>query len=548
MAKESRWQEGRQRIVSALAKLLREKGWPAGTDAIAVEPPSEPGHGDLSTNLAFRLAGRLRRAPREIAAELVAGWPQEEIAQARAEGAGFVNFTLDTAWLSRVVEQILEDPNDYGSAEFGRGQRVLMEFVSANPTGPLVVVNGRSAAVGDTLARAFRLAGFEADREYYVNDAGNQIHKLGHAMALRLRELKGDPIGEWPEGVYPGAYVRDLAEQYRRECGREEASEAEYDALGNWAADKIRASHEAELARFGVSFERWFSERELRESNAPQAVLEQLRERGYLETREGAEWFLSQQLGDDKDRVMVKSDGSLTYFVPDAAYHAHKFERGYDWVIDLLGPDHHGYIARLQALVEALGYPRDRLEILIIQLVRLMRGGEPVRMSKRGGQFVTLGELIDEVGADPARWFFLERAPNTPMDFNLDLAELKSNENPVFYVQYAGARIKSLLRQASDPAAPFDLRVLTSPEERALLVLLAQFPQWVVRVAADRAPQYLPRYLTDLAGAFHAFYRQHRILDAPAPEGPARLALARAVLAVLAQGTGLMGVSLPDSM
>ncbi|MBX5466040.1 MAG: arginine--tRNA ligase [Firmicutes bacterium] len=544
----SRYAQAKAAIQNQLSVLVQR--WDAGLvpEAIAVEEPTEPGHGDLVSNVAFRLARTLRRPPRAVAEELAAAWsPHPALEPPEVGGAGFLNFRLRTAWLAEVVREVLEAGPRYGSSDVGGGQRALLEFVSANPTGPLVVVNGRSAAVGDTLARLMAAAGWQVEREYYVNDAGNQIERLGEAMSLRLRELRGQPLPDpWPEGVYPGEYVRDLAQRWLA-AGRPTPETVE--ALGEWAAEALRAEQEQELLRFGVRYDRWFSERALRRSGACEALLERLRREGLLVEADGAEWFLSTRWGDDKDRVMVKSDGSWTYFVPDAAYHADKLARGYDVAIDLLGPDHHGYIGRLKALVQALGYPAERLEVHIVQLVRLVRGGQTVRMSKRGGSFVTLGELVDEVGVDPARWFFLERAMDTPLDFDLDLAQLKSNDNPVYYVQYAAARIKSLARLAPAESLPDpDLSQLQEPEARALLLDLARFPDLVAKAAQSRAPHLLPRYLHQLAGDFHLFYRLYRILQAPPPQAAARLALSRAVLVVLERGLGLMGISVPERM
>jgi arginyl-tRNA synthetase len=543
---KSRYLRAVEEIARQLLAIVRAQGWEVAEDAVLVQPPSEPGHGDLTSNVAFRLARVVRRPPQAIAETLAQKWVEHPVAEApEVGGAGFLNFRLKTPWLAAVVDEVLEQGSQYGNSEEGKGRRALLEFVSANPTGPLVVANGRAAAVGDTLARLMEAAGWHVEREYYVNDAGNQIQRLGQAMALRLQELRGQPVAVWPEGVYPGAYVRRLAEQWLAE-GRPLAAEVE--ELGRWAAEVLRAEQEQELLRFGVRYDRWFSERRLRESGACEAVLSQLRASGWLVEEDGAQWFLSTHWGDDKNRVMVKSDGSWTYFVPDAAYHADKLKRGYDLLIDLLGPDHHGYLGRLKALVQALGYPEDRLEVRIVQLVRLVRGGEPVRMSKREGEFVTLAELVDEVGVDPARWFFLERAMDTPLDFDLDLAQLRTNENPVYYVQYAAARIKSLLRSAQGPSQAYSAAELVEPEERALLLGLARFPDVVAEAARERAPHYLPRFLTELAGDFHLFYRRHRILNAPGPLAAARLALSQAVLVVLERGLGLMGISVPDRM
>ncbi len=535
---------------------MQDQGLDGQDSAILIETPTERGHGDLTSSFALKAARAARMAPRQLADRLKEWWPAvPAVAEVEVAGPGFVNFTLNTRWLAEVVNQVRIAPARYGESQVGAGRRVLLEFVSSNPTGPLVVVSGRAAAVGDSLARIMQAAGFSVDREFYVNDAGNQIATLGHALRLRLWQRSGrDVLTDWPDGVYPGDYVKAVAARFAAEHPErapQTLTEADDGWLGQYAAESLRAEHEQVLARFGVTFDRWFSERSLREERLPEQIVERLAARGFIEERDGAKWFRSTAFGDDKDRVMVKSDGTYTYFVPDAAYHAGKFDRGYDWVIDLLGPDHHGYVRRLRAVVEALGYPPDSLDVMIVQLIRLLRGGEIVRMSKRGGNFVALEDLMDEAGVDATRYFFVERAPETPMDFDLDLAQMKSADNPVYYIQYAGARIHSLLRQwrASEPAeAPLNLDVLNHPAERALLVTLARFPDVVARAAGERAPQLLPRYLTDLAGEYHAFYRQHRILEAEPAVRQARLALSEAVLAVLTRGLACLGISQPEQM
>lgn len=552
----SRFAEAQAQIQEAIREFLRASGWDEAVSEVVIEPPTERGRGDLTTSFALKYAKATGVPPRRLAEQCISRWRRPPaVAAVEVAGPGFINFTLDTRWLAEVVNQVRVAAKSYGNSGEGQGARVLIEFVSANPTGPLVVVSGRAAAVGDSLARILTAAGFRVDREFYVNDAGNQIRLLGQALRLRLLEKLGRGVGgPWPEGVYPGEYVKDIAARYlaeNPEVDEQALSHADDFALGSYAAETLRQEQEKVLARFGVVFDQWLSERSLREAGLPEQVIARLAQRGYLLQRDGAQYFLSSQFGDDKDRVMVKSDGTYTYFVPDAAYHAGKFDRGYDYVIDLLGPDHHGYVGRLKAVVQALGYPPERLEILIIQLVRLVRDGELVRMSKRGGSFVTLEDLMDEAGVDATRYFFLERAPETPMDFDLGLAQLRSSDNPVYYIQYAGARVKSLLRQwqaSGQSTVPLDLDYLTAPLERDLLVHLARFPDVVARSAQERAPQWIPRYLTELAGAFHAFYRHHRILEEIPPVRQARLALAEAVLVVITRGLDLLGISQPEQM
>lgn len=552
----SRLDEARHEIRRVIVDFLSREGFGDLADAVRLDVPTEPGHGDLTTSFALKVQGRTKIPPRELLSRLMPVWEGvDAVESADIAGPGFLNFVLKTQWLAHAVLDVLDHPDTYGNSTVGQGQRVLLEYVSANPTGPMVVVSGRAAAVGDTLARAMSASGYAVSREFYVNDAGNQIATLGHALALRLRELAGeDVMSSWPENVYPGEYVKDLARAYQAlhpDCDPKTIDSTEYPELGSWAAEQIRRGHEEALRQFGVTFDRWYSEKSLREAGAPEAIVARLAERGYVVERDGAQWFTSTQFGDDKDRVLVRSDKTFTYFVPDIAYHADKFDRGFDYVIDLLGPDHHGYVGRMRAVVEALGYPPERLEIMIVQLVRLLRGSELVRMSKRGGTFVALEDLIEEAGVDPARFFLLERAPQTPMDFDLNLAILKGPDNPVYYVQYAGARIHSILRQwqaLNQPDVPLDVSLLQQSEERSLIVLLARFPEVVARVSQERAPQHLPKFLTELASAFHSFYRMHRILDAEPAVRRARLDLVRAVLAVTTRGLDLMGIQQPEEM
>ncbi len=553
---ESVWEQARLHIRAGLQVAALSLGAEIPIDQIEVAAPTEEGHGDFAANLAFRLSKVLKRAPTTIATELAEGFAVPAmVGRLEVAGPGFLNFWLDSEWLARVLPQAAANPRTYGSLP-SNGQRVLIEFVSANPTGPLVVVNGRAAAWGDSLARLLAMAGYTVDREFYVNDAGVQVTKLGQAMAIRLAARQGVPLPEeWPEGVYPAAYVKDLAEDYaasHEDWPTRSQDPAAWPELGGWAAEQLRAQQEGELERFGVHFDRWFSEKSLRQAGDPERVIAQLDHLGHLYEREGARWFRSTHFGDQKDYVVVKSDGGYTYIVPDAAYHAEKFQRGYDLLIDLLGPDHHGHLSRMRAMMAGLGYPPDRLEMLMIQMVRLLRGGQTVKMSKRGGTFVTLAELMDDVEIDPARWFFVERSSDTPMDFDLDLAQLKTQDNPVYYVQYAGARIHSILEAYAErfpqDEASFEPSQLIQPLEQILIRDVAKMPSVVLRAAEQRAPQAMCRYLTEMATHFHAFYRQHRILDETPSLRRARIELIQAVLVALSQAMAVIGVSVPERM
>lgn len=546
----SRLEEARAAISAALVSLLEQMGVVDAASLVTVDYPTEAGHGDFTCNVALKVARVLKRNPREVAQELAAGWPLVPgVAALEAAGPGFLNFSLDTAWVADVVRRINAHPTRYGESPVGQGERVLIEFVSANPVGPMVVVNGRAAAIGDSLARIMRLAGYAADREFYVNNGGVQVEKLGQAIWLRLREMAGEEVeSSWPEGVYPGDYVKDLAKQYQETYGLPD--HPDYARLGEYGARHFQAQHQAVLGRFGVHFERWFEEKTLRDAGAAEAVVEELRQRGFTREEDGALWFESTRFGDDKDRVIVKSNGELTYMVPDVAYHAGKFRRGYDRAIDLLGPDHHGYVNRIRAAMEALMGKGDQLEVILVQMVRLVRDGEAVKMSKRRGQYVPLEDMLEDAGIDAARFFFVERAPETPMDFDLGLAQLKTQANPVYYVQYAGARIRSILRQVDEElwTGEPDLSHLQEPAERQVIMDLARFPEVVARAAVERAPQLLPRYLTELAAGFHAFYRLHRVLGEDAAVSRSRIALLKAVLHVLERGAWCIGVSIPESM
>lgn len=525
---------------------------------IELELPKEKEHGDLASNLALVLARQAKKAPRAVAESLLRHFSSAGTWVERVEvaGPGFINFFLDPGWLYLVPRLIEEQGEGYGRTDVGQGQKVMVEFVSANPTGPLVLVSARAAAVGDTLANLLDWAGFQVHREFYINDAGNQVGRLAQSLEIRLRQQLGEEL-PFPEDGYPGEYLIDLARQLLEEEGARVLDLPEDERrrqLADYAVTKLVAEQKKALAEYGVNFDRWFSERSLHETGAVREVIEILQARGLTYEQDGALWFKSTAFGDDKDRVLVKSDGEYTYFVPDIAYHLNKYRRGFDRVIDLLGPDHHGYFGRLRAAVEALGYPGDSLEIMIVQLVRLVRQGQAVRMSKRRGEFVTMEELVSEVGKDAARFFFLMRSADSPMDFDLDLAQLQGNENPVFYVQYAHARIASLLRQAQEvgavvpAAAATELGLLASEEEKNLLKKLAEFPEEVLEAALAREPHRMTRYLLELAGLFHYFYTRHRVLGEKPEVMAARLVLAKVTGQVLRNALGLIGVTAPERM
>ncbi len=521
---------------------------------VIVEKPRDPDHGDLATNAALVLAGLARCSPRKLAEQLcrVMG-PQIEGSRhfdcLEIAGPGFVNLRFSDAYLYDLVAAI-DAEDSYGSWDTGGGRRVLVEFVSANPTGPLVVVQARSAALGDVMRRLLRRIGYDADSEYYVNDVGGQINRLGLSMECRVRELKGEDVS-LPGDAYPGEYVMDLARRYLQTCGDQGMSR---EVLGRFAAEELIREQRELLKRYGVEFDRWYRESEVRAQGGPERVLGLLRERGHLYDEDGAVWLRSTAFGDDKDRVLVKSDGSFTYFMPDLAYHLDKLERGYEWLIDILGPDHHGYVARMQAGLRALGYPGDVLCVLLSQWVRLLSDGTEMSMSKRAGTFVPMEELLDEVGTDAARFFFVMRSPSSPLDFDLELAKAQSSDNPVYYAQYAHARISGIMSEAErrgiepDADRGASLHVLEHPREHQLIRFLGDFPGEVLQAGENLEPQRIASYVLDLAASFHIFYTECRILSSDARMTVARLHLVRACQKVLASALDLLGVDAPDRM
>jgi len=526
---------------------------------LEVEVPREAGHGDWASNVALALAKSARRPPREIAQSLIASLDVDPAVVSAVEtaGAGFLNFRLAPAWLQATVRRILAEPDTYGASEAGGGEKVLVEYVSANPTGPLNVVSARAASIGDTLIRIMNAAGWRAAGEFYCNDWGLQAELFGASIRTRFAESTGASAPPIPEEGYSGDYVAELAKELDAATGRSWLTLPERDQrlkFGAWGIDRMLEVQKAELERFGARIDRFVRESELHRGGAVDSARERLHAQRLLEQREGALWFRSTQFGDQEDRVVVRSNGEPTYFLADAAYHHDKFSRGFDRLIDLLGPDHHGHVARMEGVIEALGWPRDHFDVIMIQWVRLLRAGEVVKMSKRSGDFITLRELIDEVGVDAARFFFLMRRAESPMDFDLELAVRRTEENPVYYVQYAHARIAHVLAYAKDQGVPEPdpgkarLDLLTEPETETLLRGLAGFPSLVAAAARSREPHRIPAYLKDLAARFHSFYHQHRVVTADAERTAARLLLTRATGVVLRRGLHLLGVSAPETM
>ncbi len=525
-------------------------------DEVQLEIPKNPEHGDFSTNLAMTLAKPERKAPRKIADVLVAALQGNPLCdKIEIAGPGFINFRLAASCWYGVLDQITAQGSNYGRSQIGAGTKIQVEFVSANPTGPLHIGHGRGAVVGDAVAAVLQAAGFEVQREYYINDAGNQISTLGRSILLRLRELQGETI-EFPVDGYQAGYIAELAAKYRSEQGElSGVSEAEaIESCARFGVAEVLTWIEADLRDFGIEFDHWYSEKSLYDRAMVDQELNKLKEKGLSFTEEGALWLRTTEFGDDKDRVLVKSDGSYTYFASDVAYHMEKFDRGFDRVIDVWGADHHGYIPRMKAMLAGLGHPPEDLEVLLIQMVNLLRDGKPYIMGKRSGNFITLKEVVGEVGRDACRFFFLMRRCDSQLDFDLELAKQQGSDNPVYYVQYAHARVCSINRNAAEAgvkipqSGEIDYSRLELTEELALVKQLARFPETVVSAALSYEPHRVIFYLQDLAAQFHSYYNRYRVLVDDPASSRARLYLVNSVRTVLANALHLLGLSAPERM
>ncbi|MBN1855637.1 MAG: arginine--tRNA ligase [Dehalococcoidia bacterium] len=522
---------------------------------IVIERPQDPTHGDFASGIALRLARSVRMNPLQLAQVIVDKLePMSEIDSVNIAAPGFINFELKQNWLTGLVNTIVESPDTYGNTKTASGEKVQIEFVSANPTGPLHVGHGRGAVLGSTLANVLVAAGYVVEREYYLNDTGNQIRTFGRSLYARYRQQLGDAVEVASDG-YMGDYVVDLARAIVETHGRQFADMPEQEAaqaLADIATVTLTEGIRKDLLSLNVEFDNWFSEKSLYASGEYQHVMDILRERGYIAEREGAIWFESSLLGEDKDNVLVRTDKTPTYFASDVAYHYDKLvKRGFDRVIDIWGADHQGHIPRMKAVVKTLGKDPEQLTVLTCQLVTLRRGKEIVRASKRSGDVVALGELVEEVGADACRYIFLSRSADSQMDFDIELATKQSADNPVYYVQYAYARIASILRNAKERGLseePGNPDLLTDEAELALLRVLSRLPEIVDEVARTLEPHHLPHYAQELATAFHAFYKQCRVLSDNAELTQARIGLAKATKIVLARTLALMGVSAPEQM
>lgn len=559
-------------IKEGLGQLLKEAlsgtlggGKDLGDIASSFEAPREEKFGDLSTNIVFRLAKEMKRPPRPLAEEVQKsletlvrrGTLKDRISKISVEGPGFINFYYSNKEIANVLLKIKKEGKDFGKPNNIQKKNILLEFVSANPTGPLTVAHGRQAALGDSLAIILKFCGHAVTKEYYNNDEGVQIETLGKSTELRAREILGGQTLEMPENFYKGAYLVDTAKELIAKKGEALmmlAPEERMRICADFAKEAILQGIKKDLNDFGVTFDHYFSQGELMKSGKVERALEALKKKGFVYEQDGAVWFKSTHFGDDKDRVLIKSDKSYTYLLPDIAYHEEKFRRKFDFLIDILGPDHHGYIPRIKASMEALGFPKGALEILIAQLVTLFEGEKTLRMSTRAGEFVTLREILDEVGKDAGRFFFLMRKFDAHLDFDLALAKSQTPENPVFYIQYAHARIESIKKTCEEKSGEISwgsedcLAALSNPAEIRLMRVLSQYEDAILGAEKTLEPYRLVPYLMELAGTFHKFYAENRVVTEDAALTQARMMLVISTQAVLRSGLGLLGVSAPLKM
>ena len=576
---------GLEALVASAISTLRARGEldVESVPSVVIERTRDPRHGDFACPVALGLARAARVNPRDLAARIVAALPAaSDVKSTAVAGPGFINFTMAEGAFQRIAADVVDSDTPWGRSRRFAGKRVQVEFVSVNPTGPLHVGHGRGAACGAAVANLLEAVGWDVEREYYVNDAGRQMDILTLSVWLRYLDAIEWPVRPaFPGGGYRGEYIRDIARELAREhdarLGRDLSGtpptedddalldaliarartalgERDYALVADAVLEGILGGIRDDLARFGVVFDRWFSERDLVSSGAVPRVLEILRERGKAYEHDGALWFNAAAHGDEKDRVLVRANGQGTYFASDVAYHLDKFERGFDRVIDVWGADHHGYIARVKGAIRALGLDADAFDVVIVQLASLWRGTERVAMSTRSGEFVSLRNLVDEVGAEAARFFYVLRKSDQHLDFDLELAKSQSNENPVYYVQYAHARIASVLRRAREEAGEGNgldfghVERLTERHELDLLKTLSRYPEVIESAAQACEPHQLAQYLRELANAFHSFYNAHTILSREADLKSARLTLAEATRRVVADGLGLLGVGAPVTM
>lgn len=525
---------------------------------IEVEPPANPQHGDYAANAAMILAAQAKQNPRKIAQIIQENISDEEniIEKTQIAGPGFINFFLkDEVWHNS-LKNIDEQKEKFGRIDSGGSKKVQVEFVSANPTGPLHIGHARGAVVGDVIANLLTTAGYKIFKEYYINDAGNQMNNLGKSVLLRYRELTGEKI-DFPETCYRGDYIKDISREILDSEGGMYLKANEEETIRYFtqvAGRKILEEIKVDLKDFGVTFDEYFSEKELYQDNGVKNLLNKLQKQGFVYSDGETLWFKTTSFGDEKDRVVIRKNGEPTYFAADIAYHQNKFSRGFEMIIDIWGADHHGYMPRMWAGVQALGYNKDALKIILVQLVNLLRGGVPAAMSTRSGEFVTLREVLDEVGRDAARYNFLMRRSDSHLDFDLELAKKQSTENPVYYVQYAHARICSIIRMAQERAialpdyADIDPGLLSEPEERTIIKMLVRYPEMIQGAANSLEPHRVTFYLNELAGVFHSYYNKNKVISGDEKLTGARLFLTKTVRIVLQNALNILGVSAPEKM
>ncbi len=525
---------------------------------IEVEVPKIESHGDFSTNIAMVTAPIQKMPPRKIAESILKHVtdPDNILAKTEIAGPGFINFFINIWSWYPVLQKIHQEDIRYGASDIGNGEKIQVEFVSSNPTGPLHVGHGRGAAVGDSVANILRFCGYDVQREYYINDSGRQIDTLGRSVFLRYKELLGEKI-QFSEDYYQGDYIIDFAKSIIERKGKrllDQDEETLISYCAQFAAERIIAQIRKDLTNFGIEFDNWFSEQSLYDSGKVDAVIDDFRDKNIIYEKDGALWFKTKDFGDEKDRVVVRKNGQTTYFASDIAYHMDKFERGFERVIDVWGADHHGYISRVTGAIQASGLNRNRFNVILVQLVNLLRGGEPVAMSTRAGEFVTLSDVVKEVGKDAARFIFLTRHYDSPLDFDLELAKKKTNDNPVFYVQYVHARISSIARKARErglddiTGEQKAMAMLKEPEEINLLKTMARYPDVLKNSAKFMEPHRITFYLMELAACFHAYYNKHRVLSDEPLLSRGRLYMVLAVQKVIRNGLTLLGVSAPERM
>jgi arginyl-tRNA synthetase len=548
----------REQLVELIRNALRQVGGPGDRESLETVPvlfskPKNAQYGDYATNVAMGLAKVLKRSPLQIAEELVRHIPADLTWLDRVEVAqpGFINFYLKDRAFQGTLPLIIRMGASFGQATWGAGQKIQVEFVSANPTGPLHIGHGRGAALGGALANLLRATGHTVETEYYLNDVGTQMETLGRSIQTRARELNGESV-EFPENGYQGEYIKEIAREIIRE--KKDWPQADLSFFSQQGREKILTGIKEDLDTFGIPFDCWFSEESLYTQGLVDDLIREMQDRGLFYQEAGALWFKSSAFGDEKDRVVVRSTGAKTYFASDITYHLQKFNRGFDRVIDIWGADHHGYVPRIKAALKSRQIDPERLTVVLVQLVNLLREGKPVAMSTRAGEFVTLREVIDEVGKNAARYIFLTRRSDSPLDFDLEVAKKQSLENPVFYVQYAHARVQSVLRVAEsqgldDNLLGFNsLHRLALPEERALCRQLTEYPEILFQAASNLEPHRLTAYLGELAGLFHQYYNHHRFISEDQELTLARLLLAKATGLVIKNALLILGVEAPDKM